>query len=235
MKTRLENQIAIVTGSSSDNGRAIALALSSAGATVVCADLNKKAREEGYEEDIEIDTDDVIQRRGGKAVYVQADVRYASEVENLVTLTVSEFGHLDIMVNNAGVLKGRKLKVNMIIDGSLYNRDSVVDNELIPERFRDATYVDYALEGVLLLRDLSFQSLPRQSASGIATSFPTFVAAGELIDLAQVPHRESLKEGEDYKTDWTFEEQAQLKLKRSDIYRDSESYQPDAGLMRRNR
>jgi NAD(P)-dependent dehydrogenase (short-subunit alcohol dehydrogenase family) len=106
MKTRLENQIAIVTGSSSGNGRSIALALSSAGATVVCADLNKKARKEGYEEDIEIDTDDVIQHRGGKAVYVQADVRYASEVENLVTRTVSDFGRLDIMVNNAGVGTG---------------------------------------------------------------------------------------------------------------------------------
>ena len=85
MKTRLNNHIAIVTGSSSGNGRAIALALSSSGATVVCADLNKKARKEGYEEDIEIDTDDVIQRRGGKAMYVQADVQYASQVENLVT------------------------------------------------------------------------------------------------------------------------------------------------------
>jgi NAD(P)-dependent dehydrogenase (short-subunit alcohol dehydrogenase family) len=42
MKTRLENQIAIVTGSSSGNGRAIALALSSSGATVICADLNKQ-------------------------------------------------------------------------------------------------------------------------------------------------------------------------------------------------
>jgi NAD(P)-dependent dehydrogenase (short-subunit alcohol dehydrogenase family) len=106
MKTRLENQIAIVTGSSSGIGRAIALALSSAGATVVCAARNKKARKEGYEEDIEIDTDDVIQRQGGKAVYVQADVRYASEVENLVARAVSEFGRLDIMVNNAGVFTG---------------------------------------------------------------------------------------------------------------------------------
>jgi hypothetical protein len=44
MQTRLENQIAIVTGSSSGNGRAIALALSASGATVVCADLEKKAR-----------------------------------------------------------------------------------------------------------------------------------------------------------------------------------------------
>jgi NAD(P)-dependent dehydrogenase (short-subunit alcohol dehydrogenase family) len=106
MKTQLENQIAIVTGSSSGIGRAIALALSSAGATVVCADLNKKARKEGYEKDIEIDTDDVIQHRAGKAVYVQADVRYVSEVENLVTRAVSEFGRLDIIVNNAGVFTG---------------------------------------------------------------------------------------------------------------------------------
>src|SRR5258708_39041432 len=103
MKTRLENQIAIVTGSSSGNGRAIALALSSSGATVVCADLNKQARKEGYEEDIETDTDDVIARRGGKAVYVQADVRYGSKVATLVTRIASEFGQLDIMVNNAGV------------------------------------------------------------------------------------------------------------------------------------
>jgi NAD(P)-dependent dehydrogenase (short-subunit alcohol dehydrogenase family) len=106
MKTQLENQIAIVTGSSSGNGRAIALALSSAGATVVCADLNKNARKEGYEEDIEIDTDDLIQRRGDKSVYVQTDVRDASQVENLVTRTVSDFGRLDIMVNNAGVGTG---------------------------------------------------------------------------------------------------------------------------------
>ena len=113
MNAQLENQIGIVTGSSSGNRRAIALAFSSAGATVVCADLNKKARKEGYEEDIEIDTDDVIQRRGDKAVYVQADVRYSSEVENLVTRTVSEFGRLDIMVNNAGVGVGPHTIINV--------------------------------------------------------------------------------------------------------------------------
>src|SRR5262245_43267867 len=106
MKTQLENQIAVVTGSSSGNGRAIAIALSRAGATIVCTDLNKNARKEGYEEDIEIDTDDLILRRGGKAIYVQGDVRCASEIENLVARTVAEFGRLDIMVNNAGVFTG---------------------------------------------------------------------------------------------------------------------------------
>jgi NAD(P)-dependent dehydrogenase (short-subunit alcohol dehydrogenase family) len=108
MSNRLQNQIAIVTGSSSGNGRAIALALSAAGATIVCADLEKKARKEGYEKDLEIDTDDLVRKQGTKACYVQTDVRHASEVEDLVARTVSDFGRLDIMVNNAGVLKGRK-------------------------------------------------------------------------------------------------------------------------------
>jgi NAD(P)-dependent dehydrogenase (short-subunit alcohol dehydrogenase family) len=80
MSNQLQDQIAIVAGSSSGNGRAIALALSAAGATIVCADLNKKAREEGYEQDLGIDTDDLIRQRGGKACYVQANVRHAAEV-----------------------------------------------------------------------------------------------------------------------------------------------------------
>jgi NAD(P)-dependent dehydrogenase (short-subunit alcohol dehydrogenase family) len=106
MLNRLQNQIAIVTGSSSGNGRAIALALSAAGATIVCADLDKKARKEGYERDLDIDTDDVIRKQGSKACYIQVDVRNAAQVENLVTRTVSDFGRLDIMVNNAGVFTG---------------------------------------------------------------------------------------------------------------------------------
>ena len=122
VQIRLENQIAIVTGSSSGNGRAIALALSAAGATIVCTDLNKKARPEGYEEDREIDTDDVINKRGGRAVYIPCDVQNGSHVESLLTRVVSEFGRLDIMVNNAGVAAG----LHAILDQTEEQYDAVM-------------------------------------------------------------------------------------------------------------
>jgi hypothetical protein len=133
-----------------------------------------------------------------------------------------------------------RLKTNLIHNGKLINRGSIIDDSTLPERFRSEEYVA-SLEDtggkVLLLRDLSFQSLPRSSASGIDTSFPTHLAMGELLDLTQVPEgkRRELIEGLDFRQAWSHEEMVKLQLERSDIYRNSESYQPDAGLMRRNR
>ena len=52
MGNRLAAKVAVVTGSSSGNGRAIALALAAEGAAVVCSDIRREAREGGYETDI---------------------------------------------------------------------------------------------------------------------------------------------------------------------------------------
>lgn len=106
MPKPLQNQVAIVTGSSSGNGRAIALALAAAGARVVCADTDKGARKGGYEPDLGIDTDDLIRQQGGPASYVRTDVRSAADLESLVRQTSSEWGRLDVMVNNAGLSTG---------------------------------------------------------------------------------------------------------------------------------
>ncbi|QJI40149.1 glucose 1-dehydrogenase [Pseudomonas sp. ADAK2] len=100
---RFIDQVAIVTGSSSGNGRAIALALAAEGARIVCSDLVQKARPEGFEADLDIDTDALIRKQGGQAVYVKADVSKSADVENLVKQAVEHFGRLDVMINNAGV------------------------------------------------------------------------------------------------------------------------------------
>lgn len=103
---RLEGKVAAVTGSSSGLGRSIARQLAEEGAAVVCFDLQKSARREGYEDDIELDTDDCIRAAGGSSTFIEGDVSKASDVQHAVHAAANEFGGLDIMVNNAGTTTG---------------------------------------------------------------------------------------------------------------------------------
>ncbi len=89
---RLEDKVAIVTGSSRGIGRAIALSLANEGASVVVAD-----KEPGHE------TASMIRALGKPAFYIAVDVRDARSVEQLVSRTIQEFGKIDVLVNNAGV------------------------------------------------------------------------------------------------------------------------------------
>lgn len=84
---KLENKVAVVTGSSSGIGNAIAEKFVSEGASVVFSDIN----------------DFDVSRFGDKAIFVKCDVSKSTEVDNLVKACVDKFGRVDIMVNNAGV------------------------------------------------------------------------------------------------------------------------------------
>jgi NAD(P)-dependent dehydrogenase (short-subunit alcohol dehydrogenase family) len=103
---RLDGRVAAVTGSSSGHGRAIAVRLAKEGAAVVCSDLRESPLPGGYEEDIEVNTDDLIRRDGGQAEYLKADVTNLEDMEAVVDHAVSTYGRLDIFVNNAGVSLG---------------------------------------------------------------------------------------------------------------------------------
>lgn len=103
---RLDGLIAIVTGSSSGIGRAISRTLGLAGAAIVCCDIRKSARAEGYESDIEVDTDDAIRAMGGTSVFVKTDASNSDDVRAAIRAGVEHFGHVDIIVNNAGIWTG---------------------------------------------------------------------------------------------------------------------------------
>jgi glucose 1-dehydrogenase len=91
----LENKVAIVTGSSSGIGRAIALELASQGAAVL---INfHKDEEQAHAVKAECEA------AGGRAHVVGADVSVVADVQRLIDETVATFGRLDIMVNNAGM------------------------------------------------------------------------------------------------------------------------------------
>lgn len=106
MEGKLKGRVAVVTGSSSGNGRAIAIALAKQGAYLVCSDLKKDALAGGYEKDLDVDTDALINQFGGNATFVAADVSKAADVQNVIDHAVQTYGRLDIMVNNAGVFTG---------------------------------------------------------------------------------------------------------------------------------
>ena len=88
---RLEGKRSIVTGAASGIGRAIALRLASEGARVVLADVDEEA------------TGGVADKINGETLIHKTDVTRNGDVETLVGRTVSEWGGLDVMVNNAGV------------------------------------------------------------------------------------------------------------------------------------
>jgi len=98
---KLEGKIALVTGSSRGIGRAIAERLSRDGASLVINYIKheEKARELAA----------VIEQAGGRAKVVQADVAKAADVELLFDQAMSQFGRIDIVVNNAGVRFSKKI------------------------------------------------------------------------------------------------------------------------------
>ena len=103
MPDRLTNKIAIITGSSSGIGRAIALAFASEGATIILSDLREEARPELSTDASPLTTTQLLTSLGTKALFVKCDTTSSTDMQTLIQDAVKAFGRVDIMVNNAGV------------------------------------------------------------------------------------------------------------------------------------
>lgn len=103
---RLSGKVAVVTGASSGNGRAIARLFAQEGARLVCADLQQKPRSDGSEGNPEVPTDELIRARGGEAAFVAVNVSCPDQVVAAVEEAVGRYERLDVMVNNAGIYSG---------------------------------------------------------------------------------------------------------------------------------
>ena len=91
----LDGHVAIVTGASSGNGRAIAMAFAAAGARVICADVTETPREGGQP------THALI---GDRARFLRTDVTLMADLAAMVAVAEG-WGGLSILVNNAGILR----------------------------------------------------------------------------------------------------------------------------------
>ncbi|CAG0991680.1 2-dehydro-3-deoxy-D-gluconate 5-dehydrogenase [Anaerolineae bacterium] len=115
---RLDNQIAIVTGSGSGMGRAFAQALAESGADVVITELPGR-------EALAAETAGVVQALGRRALTISLDVTQVASIRAMVEQVVAKWGHIDILINNAG-MNIRKWAV----DVTEQDWDIVIDTDL---------------------------------------------------------------------------------------------------------
>ncbi len=101
----LEGKVAIVTGAGRGIGRGEALELASHGAKVVVSDLGTSSKGEGADDSPAGETVALIKQAGGDAVVNSGDVSSWADTEACVRQAIDTFGGLDIVVNNAGILR----------------------------------------------------------------------------------------------------------------------------------
>jgi NAD(P)-dependent dehydrogenase (short-subunit alcohol dehydrogenase family) len=91
---RLQDKVALITGGTSGIGEATAVLFAKEGAKIVITGRNEKRGHTVIEQ---------ILNGGGQAIFLRTDVRKAAECRRAVEETVSSFGRLDILFNNAGI------------------------------------------------------------------------------------------------------------------------------------
>ncbi len=98
---RVKGKTAIVTGAAGPLGAAQAMLLAKEGATVVATDIVEPEGKRVVEE---------IKRQGGEALFARHDVTNEQDWAAVITLTLSTFGRLDVLVNNAGVVINKAIE-----------------------------------------------------------------------------------------------------------------------------
>jgi NAD(P)-dependent dehydrogenase (short-subunit alcohol dehydrogenase family) len=93
---RFSDQVVIVTGGAQGIGRACVAAFAAEGAAVVIGDVDPEGGEKAAE---------AIRANGGRAQFVQTDVGDAGQAQRLIDQTLGAFGRIDVLINNAGIIK----------------------------------------------------------------------------------------------------------------------------------
>ncbi|UMB54938.1 SDR family oxidoreductase [Lutibacter sp. A64] len=100
--SNIQNKVILVTGSSKGIGREVAILLAKNGAKIIVNHSNSQKEAD--------ETVNEIQKNGGEAIAIKADVSDRDQVKQLFDKSIASFGRIDVLVNNAGTMISKKLK-----------------------------------------------------------------------------------------------------------------------------
>ena len=153
----LTGRVAIITGGSIGLGRQMAEALAEAGANLVlCARKKERCEEAAHE----------MEKLGVRALAVGCDVKDPTAVEQLVAATVSQFGRIDILINNAGISWGAPTETMSLAD---WNK--VMETNLT------GTFLCAQAAGRVMLKQESGKIINMASVAGLRGAPPESVQA----------------------------------------------------------
>jgi NAD(P)-dependent dehydrogenase (short-subunit alcohol dehydrogenase family) len=185
MTIRFDNRVAIVTGAGNGLGKEHALALAARGAKVVVNDLGGATNGTGASSAVAESVVEEIRAAGGEAIADGADVSNEEQVRAMVERAMNEWGRVDILLNNAGILRDKSFAKSelddfrKVVDVHLYG--TVICTKAVWEIMREQNY------GRILLTS---------STSGLYGNFGQAaygVAKAGMLGLMNVLHLEGGK------------------------------------------
>jgi NAD(P)-dependent dehydrogenase (short-subunit alcohol dehydrogenase family) len=144
MSIRFDGRVAIVTGAGAGLGRAHALELGRRGAKLVVNDFGGGVDGTGGSSAPAEKVAEEIRAAGGEAISNGADITSREQVENMVAAAMEEWGRVDILINNAGILRDASFAKMTIADFQkvmdVHLMGSVICTKAVWGHMRDAGY-----------------------------------------------------------------------------------------------
>lgn len=157
---QIENSVIAITGAAQGLGKAMALRLANSGAKIALVDINLDKLEAVLTE---------IEKSNGNAIAISMNVANEAEIEKGFTQIRQEFGQIDVLVNNAGIIRDALLIKSK--DGELVDRMSLGQWQQV---------IDINLTGVFLCGRAAAESMVSQPNGGVIINMSSISRAGNV-------------------------------------------------------